>query len=93
MADMSHRPSKHLRPARPLRAGHAQAEAKTDGIWVVRSIPAPQALKTYRCPGCNQTIPPGTPHTVAGPRDPAIASVSPVEDRRHWHTSCWNRRR
>ncbi|WP_028708604.1 hypothetical protein [Propionicicella superfundia] len=89
---MARRPSKHLRPARPLRAGYAESETKADGRWVVRHVPAPQAVKTYRCPGCNQPILPGTPHIVAWPHNPVIGSSSPVEERRHWHTTCWSRR-
>lgn len=41
-----------------------------------------QAHKPYRCPGCQQEIPPRTHHVVAVPR------VAP-DDRRHWHTGCW----
>lgn len=89
---MSRRPSKHLRPPRPLLAGHAKSETKRDGTWVVRSVPGAQAGKVYRCPGCHQQIPVGTPHIVAWPHEPALASASPVEDRRHWHTGCWQRR-
>lgn len=40
--------------------------------------------KTYRCPGCDQMIPSGIPHVVAWPE------YAGVDDRRHWHTSCWN---
>ena len=36
---MARRPSKHLRAARPLSAGHAASETKADGAWVVRSVP------------------------------------------------------
>jgi hypothetical protein len=45
-----------------------------------------QASKTYRCPGCNQDIPPGTGHMVAVPKDDPGS-------RRHWHRGCWNHRR
>jgi hypothetical protein len=41
-----------------------------------------QAHKPYRCPGCQQEIPPRTHHVVAVPRDAP-------DDRRHWHTGCW----
>ena len=43
-----------------------------------------QAVKAYRCPGCDHEIPPGLGHEVVVPRDAP-------EDRRHWHTSCWHR--
>jgi hypothetical protein len=52
-----------------------------DGVEVRRIQPF-QAVKRYRCPGCNQEIPPGIGHVVAVPQfDPA--------QRRHWHTPCW----
>lgn len=40
--------------------------------------------KTYRCPYCEGTIAPGTPHTVALP-------AGRPEDRRHYHSACWVR--
>lgn len=90
---MARRPSKHLRPARPLSSGHATSEIKSDGRWIVRSVSGASATKAYRCPGCNVEIRPGTPHVVAWPDTPGLLSGSPVEERRHWHTSCWQRRR
>jgi hypothetical protein len=89
---MARRPSKHLRPARPLSSGHATSVIKSDGRWIVRSVSGAAATKTYRCPGCNVEIRPGTPHVVTWPDTPGLDSQSPVEERRHWHTSCWQRR-
>ncbi|BAK36013.1 hypothetical protein MLP_29990 [Microlunatus phosphovorus NM-1] len=91
---MARRPNKHLRPPRPLSTGHARAEQRGDGRWIVRNVPGASATKTYRCPGCSQTIPTGTPHVVVWPSEPTgWASDSPVEERRHWHSGCWSRRR
>ncbi|MGH2663340.1 MAG: hypothetical protein ACRDH8_11160 [Actinomycetota bacterium] len=42
--------------------------------------------RTYRCPGCQQEIRPGTMHLVVIPQDD-------VGSRRHWHTPCWRRER
>ncbi len=53
--------------------------------WAVRLVGG-SAGKQYRCPGCDQEIPAGVPHVVAWPR------MGHVEDRRHWHKSCWNAR-
>lgn len=50
------------------------------------------AAKTYACPGCNQTIAIGTPHTVVWAEDSLLGWDSGVETRRHWHKSCWERR-
>jgi len=65
---------------------------KHDGRWIVRSVTGQAAHKAYRCPSCSQVIPPGTPHVVAWSAEPPIGSDSAVANRRHWHTSCWQRR-
>jgi len=49
-----------------------------------------QAVKDYRCPGCDHELKPGIAHVLVWPAD---AGESAVEDRRHWHTSCWANRR
>jgi len=53
--------------------------------WVVRRLTGSSSTKTYRCPGCDQEIRPATPHVVAWPREY-------VDQRRHWHTPCWQAR-
>lgn len=90
------RPSKHTRPARPLFGGsHAESETKSDGRWIVRTVSGSAATKEYRCPGCDHLIMVGTPHLVCWPADPAGSWSAPAgaSERRHWHTSCWRRRR
>jgi hypothetical protein len=67
--------------------GHQRVESAADGDWVVRSVAGAAAGKTYRCPGCDQEIRTGAPHLVAWPAD-----GGGLEDRRHWHTPCWNAR-
>ncbi|MDU0347256.1 hypothetical protein [Actinomyces sp. MRS3W] len=47
--------------------------------------------KTYICPGCNQTISAGTPHVVAWSNESLFGPERGLEERRHWHTSCWER--
>jgi len=66
--------------------GGERYESGPDGEWAVRRISGSAAVKTYRCPGCAQQIPPGMPHVVAW------AAFGDGEDRRHWHSSCWERR-
>lgn len=90
---MAKRPSKHLRPPRPLLSAFAHAEDKTDGTWMTQTMPGAQAQKAYVCPGCGQRIPPGTPHVVVWPYAPVGLLPTGVDERRHWHTSCWNRKR
>ncbi len=52
----------------------------------VRRIQPYQAVKTYRCPGCDHEIRVGEGHLVVVPKlDP--------DGRRHWHASCWERER
>ncbi|MEU3459668.1 ATP/GTP-binding protein [Streptomyces sp. NPDC006733] len=53
--------------------------------WSVRSIAGSAAGKSYRCPGCDQEIPPSVGHLVAWPE-----YRGGVDDRRHWHRACWN---
>lgn len=89
---MARRPSKHLRPARPLSTSLARAEPKRDGTWVVQPMTGGRSVKDYVCPGCNQTIPAGAAHLVTWPQTPHVGASSAVEERRHWHSACWTRR-
>ena len=76
--------------ARPVGGGvgWARAESGPDGDYLVRAISGAQAQKTYRCPGCDHEIRPGTPHVVAWPAE----ETGSVEERRHWHQACWDSR-
>ncbi|MFH8799692.1 ATP/GTP-binding protein [Streptomyces sp. NPDC017936] len=73
------------RPGRPApRSGSLERrEARRGEEWVVRPV-AGAGGKAYRCPGCDQEIAPGVPHVVVSLAD------GNVDDRRHWHTACWN---
>ncbi|WP_132876260.1 hypothetical protein [Tamaricihabitans halophyticus] len=76
-------------PARPTAAtGLQRTESGPDGDWVVRHIPGERTTKHYRCPGCDHEIRPGTPHLVAWSAD----QHGSVDDRRHWHSGCWQAR-
>lgn len=90
---MARRPSKHLRPPRPLNPRLGTSATKEDGRWVVRTVAGSAATKSYRCPGCQQILPPGTPHLVVWPTDPGLTGQAGLAERRHWHTACWERRR
>ncbi|MHA6796110.1 hypothetical protein ACVGVM_21735 [Pseudonocardia bannensis] len=73
----------------PLRSSVVtRTEHAADGQWLVRSVPGSSSVKDYRCPGCDQRIPPGTGHLVTWPAD----EYGSVADRRHWHVPCWNAR-
>ena len=46
---MPKRPSKHLRPPRPLSSSHAAAQTKRDGRWMVQTMPGQAAVvSTFR---------------------------------------------
>ena len=60
---------------------------------MTQSMSAQAAVKEYRCPGCERVIPLGTPHVVVLPLVPSLGYARAVDERRHWHTSCWSRRR
>jgi hypothetical protein len=84
------RRNRRAEQATPLRVPPAlmPAQELPDGAWHVRTITGAAATKTYRCPGCQQEIGPGTPHVVAWRADRPDGG----DWRRHWHTPCWQRR-
>ncbi len=73
--------------AEGIGRGAPRTESGPDGDWLVRRITGAAATKTYRCPGCDQEIPPGTAHLVVWP-----VGASGEQHRRHWHTPCWKAR-
>lgn len=50
------------------------------------------SAKSYRCPGCDQLISPGTSHVVAWANTHLLGADAALADRRHWHVSCWEAR-
>ncbi|MBB5935780.1 ATP/GTP-binding protein [Streptomyces zagrosensis] len=81
------------------RGGEKPAERPAGGVtglerreswrgeeWLVRPVAGSAAGKRYRCPGCDQEIPPGVGHLVAWQQ------YAGVDDRRHWHRACWSAR-
>lgn len=78
---------------RPVSAGGIrQVVEMPDGEWVVQRITGSASTKPYRCPGCDQEIRPATPHIVAWPFDTGAHDDTRLQERRHWHTPCWNAR-
>jgi hypothetical protein len=82
----------------PLLGGGETVEEAADGDWVVRRITGAATGKTYRCPGCDHEIRPGTPHVVTWPAYPRDSDLEPwdttsaADRRRHWHATCWRAR-
>lgn len=50
----------------------------------IKHVQPYQANKEYICPYCNAIIPTGLGHEVIVPH-------SQVDDRRHFHSGCWNK--
>lgn len=65
---------------------------KRDGEWNVRSLTGAASTKPYTCPGCHRVIPMATPHLVVWPVEKALLSADALDERRHWHTACWERK-
>ncbi|ACY99427.1 MULTISPECIES: hypothetical protein [Thermomonospora] len=82
------RPRKNPRPSSGAWSfGLENREEGPDGDWIVREIAPANAVKVYRCPGCDQEIAPGVGHVVAWPAD-----WGGPDERRHWHKPCWRAR-
>jgi len=76
-------------PLPPLPAAR-RVETGPDGYdYQVRPVAAARAAKVYRCPGCDHEIRSGTAHLVVWPAD---LGERAIDERRHWHTSCWTHR-
>ncbi|MFI9270370.1 ATP/GTP-binding protein [Kitasatospora sp. NPDC052896] len=73
-------------PAAPPGSSLRRTESYRGEEWVVQTV-AGSAGRYYRCPGCDQEIPPGVGHVVAWP-----SYGAGVDDRRHWHRACWGAR-
>jgi hypothetical protein len=67
------------------RGGRYVEDPLTGTLAELRRVQPAAATKAYLCPGCNHEIAPGVGHVVVVPLADAPA-------RRHWHSSCWERR-
>lgn len=74
------------------RTGVARRESAPDGDWMVRSITASRAEKTYICPGCSTAVLPGVAHLVVWSEDHLFGAAAGLAERRHWHSNCWTSR-
>lgn len=73
-------------PARPEELVHRRS-----GDFWQRFITGTTSSYLYRCPGCDQLIPPATPHFVVWPDVPSLLETDGINERRHWHQHCWQR--
>lgn len=74
------------------RAGIARRESAPDGDWMVRTMTAKNAEKTYICPECSTAVLPGIAHLVVWKDDHLFGAAAGLSERRHWHTNCWTSR-
>lgn len=68
--------------------GGLRTETRMGFTWNVQPMGAANALKAYRCPGCELLVEPGTAHVVVWRADSLFGDRA-VGDRRHWHAACW----
>lgn len=68
--------------------GDKRTEVRRGIAWHVQPMSAANAVKAYRCPGCEREIAQGVRHVVVWRAD-SIFGDRAVEDRRHWHDACW----
>jgi len=82
------RPDRRADRPVPQWLSQRRVESGPDGYdYEVKTVSAARATKAYRCPGCDHEIQPGVAHVVVLP-----VEYGDIEDRRHWHTACWNNR-
>lgn len=67
----------------------ARRETGPRGEEFMVAVPRPSE-KTYVCPGCSKEIDGMTQHIVAWAADGLFGPDAAAEQRRHWHTGCWN---
>ncbi|MFC7406295.1 hypothetical protein [Georgenia alba] len=80
----------------PLDEGRLRGMTRTERgpggeEYAVREVAGSE--KSYRCPGCDQVVPPGLAHVVAWPTEHLLGTRAGLDERRHWHTSCWRAKR
>ena len=85
-ANRRRRDDRGLNPGLFAREFREQFDGAT---WTVREVTGRDPSRRYVCPGCAQTFAGGVAHVVAWPE---TGLLSGVEERRHWHTSCWRAR-
>lgn len=73
-----------MRNNKPEDPDEPEGAEGPDGPVEVRHVQPYQAVKPYRCPGCDHEIPAGQGHEVVVP------TLAP-DLRRHWHSGCWHR--
>lgn len=71
-----------------VRGGSVQTVRYAGQVWAARHVRGSGEGRVFRCPGCAQDLPDTEPHVVAWPQD----GLTGLENRRHWHATCWQAR-
>lgn len=71
-----------------VRGSSARREIGPGGEEYLVATPRPSE-KSYICPGCHQELDGSITHVVAWPADGLFGPEVAAEQRRHWHTTCW----
>lgn len=83
----------YAQPHRPLDmerlASVARSQTRLGCEYRVQRVAV--GLKQYTCPSCHGIIAVGSSHVVAWRTDTFTTAENQLQERRHWHTSCWQR--
>jgi hypothetical protein len=72
-----------------LVSGWKRTEVRRGIEWTVQPVSSAQAVKSYTCPGCGQSVAAGIAHVVVWRADGVLGDQADLAGRRHWHTHCW----
>lgn len=72
-------------PPPSARGGWTATTHYAGQVWSVREVRGNESGRSYLCPGCQQQVTAATAHTVVWPED----AMQGLDNRRHWHTTCW----
>ena len=84
---------RHSRRRVEPRSGRSLAadrvEMRDAAEWHVRALAG--SPREYTCPACHRPVRPGTGHLLVWPVVKPLLSAEAIDERRHWHTACWQR--
>ncbi|MDR1861953.1 MAG: hypothetical protein LBQ41_02910 [Candidatus Ancillula sp.] len=76
---------------RPLNfyaaTGGSRVETKQGVSYTLRRTM--EGSSVYKCPGCNREIPSGEASWTVIKNDHILGEQAAIDERRHWHDSCW----
>ncbi|MDR1033176.1 MAG: hypothetical protein LBL41_00130 [Bifidobacteriaceae bacterium] len=72
-------------------AGYERIETKRGKDYKVTKTL--EGSSVYLCPGCNQAIDQGKPSFTVIELNHMFGEQAAIDERRHWHVTCWRRLR